>query len=113
MGFLVSEFQGLDYVQYKNIYISVQSFAIKRDNNRWVCEFHLQAHKTREDKLNGFPPFFLSYWNTTSEVEIQDLTSILPEIYDKAKTLFGVENCTDVIEDAVIQANVTNDGATA
>lgn len=101
MGFLVSEFQGLDYVQYKDMYVSIQSFTINRINNKWVCRFFLQAHKTREEKLYGFPGFFLSYHVQTSELDIQDLTTIIQEIYAKAKTLFGEEKCTDVLEDAV------------
>jgi hypothetical protein len=100
MGFLVSEFQGLDYVQYKNMYVSIQSFTINRVNNQWICRFFLQAHKNREEKLNGLPGFFLSYWVQTAEIEITDVTTIITQIYTKAKTLFGEENCTDVLEDA-------------
>lgn len=100
MGFLVATFQGLDYVTYTNMYVSIQSFTINRVNNMWVCRFFLQAHRTREDKLNGLPGFFLSYWVQTAEIEISDLTKIIEEIYAKAKTLYGEENCTDVIEDS-------------
>lgn len=99
MGFVVATFQGLDYVTYTNMYVSIQSFTINRVNNKWSCRFFLQAHRSREDKLNGFPGFFLSYWVQTAELEIVDLATIISEIYAKAKTLFGEELCTDVLED--------------
>ena len=82
------------------MYVSIQSFSINRVNNKWNCRFFLQAHKSREDKINGFPGFFLSYWVQTSEIEILDLSNILSEIYAKAKTLFGEELCTDVLDDS-------------
>jgi hypothetical protein len=128
MGFLVSEFQGLDYVQYKNLYVTIQSFSINRVANVWMCRFFLQAHKTREEKRNGVPGFFLSYYNQTAEIEIKDLTAIITEIYAKAKELFGVDICTDVLNDSVqapidippapqeevvTAENVVNDAATA
>lgn len=100
MGFLVASFQGLDYVTVTDMYVSIQSFSINRINNKWVCRFFLQAHRSREDKMNGFPGFFLSYWVQTAEIDIVDLTKITQEIYGKAKTLFGEELCTDVFEDA-------------
>jgi len=101
MGFIVATFQGLDYAVYTNMYVSIESFTINRVNNKWSCRFFLQAHRSREDKLNGFPGFFLSYWVQTAELEILELPKILEEIYTKAKTLFGgEENCTDVLEDA-------------
>jgi hypothetical protein len=101
MGFVVLTFQGLDYAVYTNMYVSIQSFSINRINGKWTCRFFLQAHRSREDKQNGFPGFFLSYWVQTAEIEIVDLSKILEEIYRKAKTLYGDDdNCIDVIEDS-------------
>lgn len=101
MGFLVSTFQGLDYMIYTDLYISIQSFSINRINNKWVCRFFLQAHRNREEKINGFPGIFLSYWVQSAEIDIVDLATIILEIYTKAKTLYGEENCTDVLEDTL------------
>ena len=111
MGFLVSTFQGLDYVVYTNMYVSIQNFTIARINNVWSCQFFLQAHRSREEKLNGFPGFFLSYWVQTAQIEIEDFTTIISQIYTKAKSLFGEENCTDVFEDT--KESVVNDSSTA
>jgi hypothetical protein len=106
MGFLVSTFQGLDYIIYTDMYVSVQSFTITRVNNIWKCQFFLQAHRNREDKRNGFPGFFLSYWVQTAEIEIQDVSKIFQEIYVKAKTLYGEEKCTDVIEEESTDSSI-------
>jgi hypothetical protein len=102
MGFLVSEFQGLDYVQYKDMYVSIQSFTINRVNNKWMCRYFLQAHRSREEKLYGFSGFFLSYYVQTAEIEIHNLETIVNEIYANAKTLFGEDKCTDVLEDSLV-----------
>jgi hypothetical protein len=99
MGFLVKTFQGLDYAIYTDMYVSIESFSITHVNNQWKCQFYLQANKSREEKYNGFPKIFLSYWVQTGEFEIVDVTKIMAEIYGKAKPLFGGdENCTDVFE---------------
>lgn len=101
MGFIVLTFQGLDYAVYTNMYVSIQSLSITHINNKWGSRFFLQAHRSREDKENGFPGFFLSYWVQTAEIEIMDLSKILEEIYIKAKTLYGGDdNCIDVLEDS-------------
>ncbi len=111
MGFLVSEFQGLDYMIYKDLYVSIQSFSITRKNNLWSCTFFLQAHRTREEKKSGLPGIFLSYWVQTKEIEITDLSAIIQEIYGEAKKLYGEEKCTDVLED--VTENAVSDFATA
>jgi hypothetical protein len=106
MGFLVSEFNGLDYMIYKDLYVSIQSFSITRVNSQWMCTFFLQAHRSREEKKNGVPGIFLSYWVQTKEIEITDLALIIEQIYAEAKKLYGEEKCTDVYENKVVPESV-------
>ncbi len=100
MGFLVIRFEGPNYVIYENIYVSIATFRLFKDQGNWLCQYYLQAFQNIQEKNILDKTIFLPYNNETNTIPYDASQNIFSQIYTNAMSLFGTDNCIPIPDDS-------------
>lgn len=101
MGFLVKIFEGPNYIQYRDMYVSIFTFRLFREQSSWMCQYYLQAFTSIQEKNILDRTIFLPYNNETNTIPYDASQNIFTQIYSNAMSLFGTDNCIPIPDDTV------------